>query len=61
MAELQRMPDAELYALYDALECLRHLSGHADLIFVDLMKQHKDAAINGVQQAIVDTIRERRQ
>lgn len=59
--QLHEMPDWVLYELYDALDCLKHLDSEAaQVIYADLMRQHKDHVIDALQLVIIEAISHRR-
>lgn len=59
--QLQQMPDWVLYELYDVLDCMKTLnSDAAELIYRDLMNQHKELIIDALQLVIIEVISDRR-
>lgn len=57
---LQQMPDFILYELYDALDAMKSVdSDIVQLIYADLMKQHKELVIDALQLIIIEAINER--
>lgn len=55
--QLQQMPDFILYELYDALDAMKTLdSAMVQLIYADLMKQHKELVIDALQLVIIEVI-----
>lgn len=59
--QLQQMPDWVLYELYDVLDCMKTLNSEAaELVYRDLMKQHKELVIDALQLVIIEAISDRR-